>query len=127
MIAGIGIDLLCMERLQIAINAPYTKQNAFVRRTYTQKELELAEKRSNPENFLATRFAGKEAVLKALVPNGEAVSIKEIEILSKECGQPVVFLHGKAKQIQKRKQIHTIHISLSYDGAYASAYVICEK
>jgi phosphopantetheine--protein transferase-like protein len=73
----------------------------------------------------ATRFAGKEAVFKALHINGEDIRLNEIEILELENGQPFITLHGKAERISKERGISQIHISLSYDTDYAIAYAAC--
>ncbi|RFZ79407.1 holo-[acyl-carrier-protein] synthase [Lacrimispora amygdalina] len=119
MIIGIGTDILNIHNIE---NAVKDRNDPFVQKTYTKKELELILNRPVPLNSFATRFAGKEAVFKALCVHPDAVRLNEIEILENENGQPVVFLHGKAKKLAVDKGIKTALISLSYDTDYAIAY-----
>ena len=50
----------------------------------------------NKPSSLAVRFAGKEAVIKALGIYVKGIGWKESEILSDSSGQPLVYLYGKA-------------------------------
>ncbi len=124
MMIGIGTDILNIHNIE---NVVTDLNDPFVTKTYTQKELELILSRPVPLNSFATRFAGKEAVFKALSVHGNALHLNEIEILENEIGQPVVFFHGKAKKLAKVKGIKTALISLSYDTDYAIAYAILSE
>ncbi len=66
----------------------------FLRRIYTTREIRFCQGRV-PE--LAVRFAGKEAVMKALGTGVRGVGWKEIEILPQRGGKPLVHLNGRAK------------------------------
>jgi holo-[acyl-carrier protein] synthase len=98
----------------------------FIRHTFTEKEIRLALLRSDPLSFFATRFAGKEAVFKALNITGEDVRLSEIEILSQENGRPYVSLYGSAKETAKALGINNMHLSLSYEDHYAIAFAVAE-
>lgn len=119
MILGIGTDILKVSHLEHTVTAV---DDPFVLATYTDKELALIRSRPIPLYSFATRFAGKEAVFKALSVHGKTIRLNEIEILENEVGVPVVTLHGKARQIAARKGIRHILLSLSYDTDYAIAY-----
>lgn len=128
MIVGIGTDILSMERLRKAVAGVSCKEaNSFIYNVFTETEIQLAYKRRDPTLFFATRFAGKEAVLKALAPDCEPISMRQIEIRSKQNGQPEVFLYGDAERVRQEKRINRVLISLSYDTDFALAYVICES
>lgn len=127
MIVGIGTDILRIDRLRRAAGTLAVESSSFIRNTYTEKEIILAEERKEPYNFYATRFAGKEAVLKALACEGGNISLRQIEILSGKYGEPKVVLHKEAERIRQSKKINRILISLSYDSDYAIAYVVCES
>ena len=123
MLYGIGTDILNIHQIESSVS---DLQDPFVRKIYTPAEIELIESRPLPLYSYATRFAGKEAVFKALNLNGNAIRLNEIEILENENGQPQIALHGRAEQLAKEKKITTIMISLSYDTDYAVAYAVAE-
>ena len=72
----IGIDIIEIARIKKAI-ARWGE--SFLHRVYTEPELRLYHKKPSS---LAARFAGKEAVIKALEAQAKGISWKEIEILS---------------------------------------------
>ncbi len=124
MIHGIGTDLLNIHHIQqLYVKNP---EDIFFRKTFTDQERALIFTRQSPLYSYATRFAGKEAVFKALRIHGNSVRLNEIEILEDGNGAPTVTLHGAALWAARQNGISHIHISLSYDTDYAIAYAICE-
>lgn len=123
MIYGVGTDILKISRIASIIAS--NEEDPFILKTYTQKELLIIRSRPVPLYSYATRFAGKEAVFKALGIGGNDISLKEIEILESDHGQPLVTLLGRAKEIADQKRITQVLISLSYDTEYAIAYANC--
>ena len=63
MLYGIGTDILNINQIESSVS---DRQDPFVRKIYTPAEIELIESRPLPLYSYATRFAGKEAVFKAL-------------------------------------------------------------
>lgn len=126
MIKGIGTDILEICKLQPVLGKPDYITDSFIQKTYTAAEIMLAERRPIPLYCYATRFAGKEAVYKALGTNGAAIRLCEIEILSHDNGAPFVNLYGNAKLFAKEREISNILISLSYEDHYAVAYAVAE-
>lgn len=126
MIKGIGTDLLEIKKLIPVVSEDDRTSDSFIRRTYTAEEIAAAESRDLPLAFYATRFAGKEAVFKALNSTGEDLRLREIEILSDDIGKPYVVLHGNARLLAEKKEISQILISLSYEDEYALAYAVAE-
>lgn len=124
MVTGIGTDILKISRL-----TPETLQEGdpFFKMTYTASEAKQARARANPLYYYATRFAGKEAVFKALRLCPDGIRLNEIEILSREDGSPAVTLHGRLKGLAQKKGIDHILLSLSYDTDYAVAYAMAVK
>jgi len=119
MIKGIGIDILKIDKIATTIANP---SDPFITKTYTANELNIIYDRPMPLYAFATRFAGKEAIFKCFGVDGNAIRLNELEILESKEGQPIVLLHGSAKQIADQKGIAKIFISLSYDTDYAVAY-----
>ena len=116
----IGIDIIEIARIEQAI-ARWGEN--FTRRVYTEPELMLYHQKLSS---LAARFAGKEAVTKALGFPTKGISWREIEILSDPSGKPLVHLHGKAQAQADRLSLAHLAISLSHSREYAIALVTGE-
>jgi len=116
----IGIDIIEIARIQEAVNS---WGEGFLHRVYTDSEVKQCRKRPSS---LAARFAGKEAVIKALGTKNKNVRWREIEILSQPGGKPVVRLYGKAQDGATSLGINEFAISLSHSKKYAIAFVVGE-
>ena len=95
----------------------------FLDRIYTDTELRIC--KDKPER-LASRFAGKEAVMKALGTGARGISWREIEIASESTGKPVVNLYGKAQAKAESLGLNELAISLSDSREYSVAFVVGE-
>jgi len=115
-----GVDIIEIARIEKAI---IRWGERFFRRLYSDAELRLCRKR--PSAF-ANRFAGKEAVMKALGTGARGISWREIEILAEPSGKPVVRLSGKAQERAITLGLDTLDISLSDSKEYAVAFVVGE-
>ncbi|MBI3252773.1 MAG: holo-ACP synthase [Candidatus Omnitrophica bacterium] len=116
---SIGIDIVEIDRLK-KVSKKWGK--AFLGKIYTAKELAYARSKRFPEQHLAARFAAKEAIFKAL---GEVerdfVGWKNIEILNDAYGKPVVFWHGQAEKVRRKRNLKGAVVSLSHTQNYAVA------
>jgi len=115
---NVGVDIVEIERVQRVVDRWGRR---FLRRIYTEAELDLCRNRV-PE--LAARFAGKEAVMKALGTGTKGVSWCDIEILSNRRRAPLVYLHGRARRRARKLGIKELAISLSHSRDYAVASVV---
>lgn len=124
MIAGIGIDMIETERVGDKI----AKDTGFREYVFTLNEIAYCEKMANKAEHYAARFAGKEAVLKALgVGFSGGLSLNEIEITGDDKGKPEIkFLGETARKINEQGSL-TFHITLSHLKNIASAMVIIEN
>jgi holo-[acyl-carrier protein] synthase len=119
MIEGIGIDIVEVSRVEKAVKR---LGFSFLKRIFTDKEIKNSKKRKWPYEYLAARFATKEAVFKALNDGLDgSISWRNIEILNDKDGRPVVTLYGQAKKLQKKKKVDKIHVSVSHIKEYAIA------
>lgn len=116
----IGVDIIEISRIE---NAVSRWGETFLRRLYTESELKLYH---DKPSSLAARFAGKEAVIKALGPQIKGISLKEIEILSDPDGQPSVKLYGEARKRANSLGLDKLVISLSHSREHAIAFVVGE-
>ena len=115
---GLGVDLVEIERMKrILGRTPHFKV-----RVYTQEERDYCDGTANPHVHYATRFAAKEAVLKAL-GTGFAFGIApaDVEVVRNQYGRPSVQLHRKAAEIASKQGVREIPVSLSYTHSEAVA------
>ncbi|GJQ22710.1 MAG: holo-ACP synthase [Planctomycetia bacterium] len=117
----VGIDIIEIKRIERLFSA----NENFLRRIYTEKEVEYCKQRKNKYQHYAARFASKEAMFKAL-GTGWADKMKwtDIELLNDEKGRPYLNLYGSVKELADKKQIGNISVSLSHCHDYAIAQVL---
>lgn len=112
----IGADIVEINRIRQAVAR---WGDRFLHRVYTESELRLYRKKVAS---LAARFAGKEAVIKALQQTG-GIGWKQIEILSEPDGRPLLHLYEKAKEQAYQLGLDNLDITLSHSRDYAIAFV----
>jgi holo-[acyl-carrier protein] synthase len=113
----IGVDIVEIDRIEELLS-----DQEFLNRVYTETELAYCHQSKLNHVIaarLATRFAAKEAVFKAIEPL-KALRWKEIEVINEESGKPVLHFHGETKTLVEELGIK-VDISLSHSKAYAVA------
>lgn len=131
MIIGTGTDIVDMRRIDKIL---VRFGDRFIRRCFTDAEIERAERRRTAGTHTATyakRFAAKEAVAKALGTGfAQGVFLKDIGVVNDEAGKPVIQLtNGAQRQLEAitpAGQRAVIHLSLTDDGLIAKASVMIE-
>ena len=113
-----GVDVIEISRVK-AVAERYGDR--FIRRIYTEGEAAYCRGRA-PQ--LATRFAAKEAVMKALGTGIRGVPWKDIEIARQPGRAPTVVLHRNALARAQRLGIDSLAVSLSHSSDYAVAFVV---
>lgn len=108
MIQGIGCDILSIDRVRNIIETT----PAFLKRCFSEREISEYHKRGDIA-YLASRFAAKEAIVKAFSKYEH--DLNSIEILNDNDGKPyVVINHVKSN----------IFVSISYETEYVIAYAV---
>lgn len=115
---SLGVDIVEIARIKAILN----RSGAFARRAFSEEEQRYCNASSTPERHYATRFAAKEAVLKAL-GTGFSCGIRprDVEIVLNALGKPRVRLYGRAREIAYNLAIKEIPISLSFTHKEAVA------
>ena len=113
-----GIDSIEIERIQDGI-AKFGER--FLRRFFTNGE--RADCADMPHR-LAARFAGKEAVAKALGTGIGDVRWVDIEIRNGANGRPVLILHGEAIRLSAELGITQWDVSLTHSKDVATAIAV---
>ncbi len=116
-IAGIGIDLIEIDRLKLA----HQKHgDAFLKRVFTDAEIAFCFAKQNPFPSLAVRFAAKESAFKALSQVGIRVPRwQDIAISQSSEGIPSLDVDGISG--------FAIHLSMSHTTTLATAIVVIER
>mgnify|MGYP001019741902 CR=1 FL=1 len=116
MISGIGIDIVELKRIAKIC----TRQKRFADRILTSFEKEIYDqlKGKRQMEYLAGRFAAKEAFAKAYGTGiGTQLSFQDIQVENDEKGKPSI-----TKPLQEG-----VHLSITHSAEYAAAQVIIEK
>ena len=128
MICGIGVDMVTVSDMErrVARMSP-----GALARMFTPAEIEASLARgSRRAEYLATRFAAKEAVYKALAPSlGKGrLELRRIEILNRADGSPYANTEeaSLAAAVHKAGVAH-IHLSITTEGDFACAFAVAEK
>lgn len=121
---GIGIDIIEISRMAETIER---SGEVFLKRVFSDDEMQKARALDNPTNYFASAFAAKEAVFKALSLGWDRdVNFREIEILRGQYGEPLVRLQGAVKAHAEAKNCHRVLLSLSYETDLAVAMAFAE-
>jgi holo-[acyl-carrier protein] synthase len=97
----------------------------FLDRYFTTAELAIAGEGGDRTERLASRFAVKEAVLKALGTGwGDGIAFTDVEVVSQRSGAPAVVLHRRLVAIARERGIGHWLVSASHTGEIAIASVI---
>jgi holo-[acyl-carrier protein] synthase len=126
-IFGVGTDVVEIERIKSALERHGER---FALRILCPPELERFKRHRLPANYLAKRFAAKEAFTKALgtgiksPANWHGVWVRNLA-----SGKPVLEYSDPLAALLKKRGITSAHLSLSDERGVAFATVIleCEK
>lgn len=118
----VGIDIIDINRVRKSSE----RTPRFLKRVFTEAELNYCFRKSNPYPSLAARFAAKEAVRKldAAFTRGK---YHDIEVIVDNNGKPVLNLNGDARHKAQELGISSISISLAHTDMQAVAVVMALK
>jgi holo-[acyl-carrier protein] synthase len=123
---GIGVDIVDNKRFKNLI-----KDNKFINRIFSKKEIFASKKTLNKISFFSKRFAAKESFAKALGTGfRNNLNFKDIEIVNNNLGKPFYLINNKIKQIiKKNKKIvnFELFLSISDEKDYSVAFTIIQK
>ena len=125
MIQGIGIDMVTISEMDRILKR---LSEGGIARMFTAAEVANSCYVSNSSEYLATRFAVKEAVFKAVssLLNDEPFDLRMVETLNREDGSPFVNENKQLRDILDRAGVRRLHISITTESDFATAFVIAE-
>lgn len=125
MIAGIGVDIIEVERIAQALQR---HADRFLHRVFTEGEIaECWPGEEHRFRRLAARFAAKEAALKALGLGLRGVKWTDVEVAKDSLGKPMLRLSGRLAEFAAGQGISELHVSLSHCKEYAVAQVVAVR
>jgi len=124
MILGVGLDVVDTRRVASALK---TYGSRFEERLWTQAELTDCAARADRARALASRFAAKEAFLKALgTGSARGLAFRQVEVVRGENGRPALRLTDAAAVHARERGVRHVHVSLSHEPNVAAAVVVLE-
>ena len=117
----VGTDLIEIARIRRSLE----RYPAFKDRCFTDAEQAYCDSRRDPAESYAGRFAGKEAVGKALgFGVARAFAWKEIEIVGRP--KPAVHLSGRLAQVAEAGGVTSIDLSMTHSRELAQAVAVVD-
>ena len=121
-VVGIGIDAVDLGRFRTVLK----RRPRLVTRLFTPDELAYADRAPDRVPRLATRFATKEAVMKALGVGLWSFRLTDVEVVRVGLGAPVLALHGAAADLARAAGALRWHLSLTHTDTVAMAVVVAD-
>lgn len=125
MAKGIGVDLVDIEELRATLASAGAGVTA---RLFTDAERAAAADAPDEAEFLATRFAAKEAVFKAvahLTPT-RTFDLRVVETLNDDDGAPYVNASPALGEVFKSAGVSEVLVSISTEKGFAMAFAIAQ-
>lgn len=121
-VIGVGFDTVDVSRIQKNIRL---RGDRFLNKIYTKGEQDYCQKKAHPEKHFASRFAAKEAFLKALgIGLSEGISWQDISVRSTPKGAPSLKLKGAALKKANKMGVKNFFLSLSDEKNLSFAFVV---
>jgi holo-[acyl-carrier protein] synthase len=120
-IHGVGIDAVSIERMDSDRMGAHVLNRMF-HQTEVDQAMAMDQGRAQ---FLASRFAAKEALVKALGTGFRGISPSEIAVRVNSIGKPEIVLEAGILERLGFDSI-VIHLSLTHEGPLAIAFVVVE-
>lgn len=115
---GLGVDIVEIARMKAVLE----RTPGFSTRVFSEEERAYCDAAALPEVHYATRFAAKEAVLKALGTGfSQGIGVRDIAVRRNSKGRPEVVLSGRAREVARELGVRELPLSLSYTHTEAVA------
>lgn len=118
-IFGIGTDIIEIDRVKKNI-----ENEKFIKRIFTENEIEYFKKKNMKRESIAATFSAKEAISKSIGTGIRGFNFIDIEIIRDEKGRPYVKQYGGFKKFCIDNNIYEIKLTLSHCKEYATATAI---
>lgn len=117
---GVGIDAVELDRFRRTLH----RTPRIVERLFSDAERAYADRRSDPTERLAARFAAKEATMKAMGVGLWKFAFRDVEVVRAPSGAPSLRLYGRAAELADELGITEWRLSLTHTERTAQAIAI---
>jgi holo-[acyl-carrier protein] synthase len=125
MIYGIGVDVLEPQRVERLLRL-YGER--FARRVLTEEEWPGYQRSARPTQFVANRFAAKEAFSKAMGTGFRyPVTLGQINVLQNRRGKPELYYRPDLQRLVDAEQIAGSYVTISDERNVVCAVVVLER
>ncbi|MCC7080188.1 MAG: holo-ACP synthase [Burkholderiales bacterium] len=125
MIYGIGVDVLEPQRVERLLQL-YGER--FARRVLTEEEWSTYQRSARPVQFVANRFAAKEAFSKAMGTGFRyPVTLGQIYVLQNRRGKPELYYRPGLRRLIDAEGIVGAHVTISDERNVVCAVVVLER
>lgn len=123
--AHIGVDMVDIRTIRKSLDQG---SGAFLRHTFTPAEQQAAKAAPDMAEYLAARFAIKEAAFKALAhfTKAKTFDFRMVETLNEPDGYPVITLTEPLKALMEEAGVQSLSVSISTETDYAIAVVLAQ-
>jgi holo-[acyl-carrier protein] synthase len=121
-VAGVGVDAVDLDRFARVLG----RRGGLADRLFTPGELAYARAAADPVPRMSTRFAAKEATMKALGVGLGAFAFVDVEVVRTGLDAPRLVLHGTALARAQAAGVVRWHLSLTHTHWVALALVVAE-
>ena len=124
-ILGVGVDIIENRRIGKLI-----KKRIFIKRTFSENEINFSKKTTNKTNFFSKRFAAKESFVKSIgIGFRNSLKFVDIEIFNDTKGKPYFKINKKVDNIIKKIfkiKNYNLFLSISDEKDYSIAFTILQ-
>ena len=124
-ILGVGVDIIENRRIGKLI-----KKRLFIKRTFSENEINFSKKTTNKTNFFSKRFAAKESFVKSIgIGFRNSLKFVDIEIFNDINGKPYFKINKKVDSIIKKIfkiKNYNLFLSISDENDYSIAFTILQ-
>jgi len=125
LIVGLGLDLFDVARLEHEVQR---HGSAAALKVFSSAELEACDAHRRPMRALASCFAAKEALFKALrLDVGEGWRWRDVEVSAGVGAPPALALRGRLADLARQRGADRILLSLASTRRHVCATVVLEK
>jgi holo-[acyl-carrier protein] synthase len=121
-VVGVGVDAVDLDRFRRVLD----RRAHLATRLFTGAELAYARSAVDPVPRLSTRFAAKEATMKALGVGLGAFPFVDVEVVRLGLDPPRLVVAGSALALARQAGVTRWHLSLTHTDQVAMAFVVAE-
>ena len=119
-VVGIGMDAVELDRFRLAL----ARRAGLKDRLFSDAERSYSERKTDPTERYAARFAAKEAVMKAMGVGLWKFKLRDVEVAKARSGAPSIRLHGRAAEMAVERGITGWLLTMTHTEKTAFAIAV---